>query len=66
MTIWLRSTITVLKKWQEFCTGLKYIALPEQDIHVVIYITSLLDSKCTVRTIPSAVYSIKLAHDMNS
>ena len=53
------------KKWQEFCAGKNYIALPAQRIHVAIYITSLLDSKRTVHTISSAVYSSKWAHDIN-
>ena len=39
--------------------------MPAQHIHVAIYITSLLDSKRTVHTISSAVYSIKWAHDIN-
>lgn len=52
-------------RWQHFANEHNFNALPAEPIQVSLYITKLIDMKCSPNVVDSAVYSIKWAHDLN-
>lgn len=55
-------------KWKNFCESSGYQPLPAEPIHVVLYLSTLLDSPNDIsfHVISSVVYGIKWAHRLNA
>lgn len=53
------------QKWKYFCIQKRYSIIPAEPIHIVLYLTNLLDSGASYNIISTAVYAIKWAHSMN-
>ncbi|KAL5021412.1 hypothetical protein ScPMuIL_000567, partial [Solemya velum] len=55
-------------KWKNFCESSGYQPLPAEPIHVVLYLSTLLDSPDDIsfHVISSVVYGIKWAHRLNA
>jgi hypothetical protein len=66
-----RSVNTVKKyvhyfyKWKQFISPKGESALLASPVHLALYITHLLDNKCSDNIVNSTVYSIKWIHDIN-
>lgn len=50
------------RRWERFINAEGGSAIPAEPVHVALYLTELIDKKCSVSVIQSAVYGIKWAH----
>lgn len=53
------------KKWSDFCVQHHYSAIPAEPIHIVLYLTKILDSGSSANVISTAIFAIKWAHSLN-
>lgn len=51
-------------KWENFIIAKGCSAIPASPIHVALYLTSLIDRKCSANVISTTMYSIKWAHSL--
>lgn len=52
-------------RWTKFIHTHGFAELPAQPVHVALYITKLIDQKCSPSVVNAAVYSIKWAHGLH-
>ncbi|KAL5011007.1 hypothetical protein ScPMuIL_013312 [Solemya velum] len=52
-------------RWTKFIHAHGFAELPAQPVHVALYITKLIDQKCSPSVVNAAVYSIKWAHGLH-
>ena len=52
-------------RWKKFAKEHNLSDLPAEPVHIALYITKLIDERCSPSVVNSAVYSIKWAHNLN-
>ena len=53
------------QKWNIFCKQHRYSSIPAGHIHIVLYLTKLLDAGSSAGVISTVIYSLKWVHSMN-
>ena len=61
----VKKYFSAFQKWNSFCTQHSYTPIPAEPIHIVIYLTKLLDAGSSAGVISTAIYALKWAHSMN-
>ena len=61
----VKKYFSAFQKWNFFCTQHSYTPIPAELMHIVIYLTKLLDSGSSAGVISTATYALKWAHSMN-
>lgn len=51
--------------WKYFCIQHNYTAIPAQPIHIVLYLTKMLDAGSSAAVISTSIFALKWAHSMN-
>ena len=52
------------QKWKRFCEEKRFSCMPAQPIHVTLFLTELMNSKCSYNVVSACAYSIKWAHGL--
>ena len=61
----VKKYFSAFQKWNIFCKQQSYTPIPAEPIHIVLYLTKLLDAGSSAGVISTAIYSLKWAHSMN-
>lgn len=61
----VKKYFSAFQKWNLFCVQNKYSAVPAEPIHIVLYMTKLMDSGCSANVISTVIFALKWAHSMN-
>ena len=62
----VRKYFHYFQKWEKFVTEKGGQALPASPILISLYLTDLLDKKCSFHVVSTTVYSIKWAHSLRN
>lgn len=60
----VKKYFSYFKKWQNFANSENINSIPAQPIHVALFLTQLIDKKCSNNVVESSVYAIKWAHKL--
>ena len=52
------------RRWNSFCMQHHYSVIPAEPIHIVLYITKLLDSGASANVISTTIFALKWAHSL--
>ena len=60
----VRKYYLYFQKWKRLCEEKRFSCMPAQPIRLALFLTELMDSKCSYNVVSACAYSIKWAHGL--